>query len=191
MRRLMAVGAAAFTLAAGCQAMEPGLQPTMPRLTRQLVGRPAYLETGAASTQPEFTDLLSRAGVHLNTTQIKAVGQATTVLPNGRWAPGGEASLQDAWTQYGRSVTPAFTTPEQFLAAAVSFARKRDAGVGFYFDAEHFRLTGEVRVPRWEPQQGQFIDLQADGGVSLYKPKAAEPPMSYVRVPQEMMPGAR
>jgi hypothetical protein len=191
MRRWVTLGVLALTLAAGCQPMAPGLQPAMPGLTRTLVGRPAYLETGAASDQREFTDLLSRQGLHLSDAQLKAVGQATAVLPNGQWAAGGEASLQDAWRQYGQSVTPGIASPSQFLEAAVTFARKRDASVGFYFDAEAFRRSGQVAVPRWEPRQGQFISLQADGGVSLYKPKADEPPMAYVRVPQEMMPGAR
>jgi hypothetical protein len=181
----------ALTLAAGCQPMEPGLQPTMPRLTRQMVGRPAYLETGAASNTTEFNDLLTRQGLHLTAAQLKSVGQATAVLPSGQWAPGGEASLQEAWRQFGQSITPGIASPEQFLDAAVSFARKRDASVGFYFDADHFRRTGEVRVPRWEPSQGQYITLQTDGAVSLYKPKTDEPPMSYLRVPQELMPGAR
>jgi hypothetical protein len=162
----------------------------MPHLTRTLVGRPAYVETGAASDKREFTDLLKRQGLHLTAAHLKAVGQATAVLPNGQWAPGGEASLLEAWREYGQSITPGIASPEQYLEAAVSFARKRDASVGFYFDTEHFRSTGEVRVPHWEPRQGQFVTLQTDGGVSLYKPRADEPPMSYLRVPQEMMPGA-
>lgn len=191
MRRLVALGVLALTLAAGCQPMAPGLQPTMPSLTRTLVGRPAYLETGAASTTTEFTDLVSRQGLHLSATQLQAVGQATAVLPNGQWAAGSEASLQDAWRQFGQSVTPGIATPTQYLEAAVTFARKRDASVGFYFDAETFRRTGQVTVPRWEPVQGQFLTLQQDGSVSLYKPKADEPPMAYIRVPQDLMPGAR
>lgn len=191
MRRLMALSVVALAMGAGCQPMASGLQPAMPSLTRTLVGRPAYLETGAASTRQEFTDLVTRQGLHLSDAQLQAVGQATAVLPNGKWAAGSEASLQDAWRLYGQSVTPGIATPSQFLDAAVTFARKRDASVGFYFDAETFRKTGQVTVPRWEPAQGQYLTLQGDGGIRLYKPKADEPPMAYIRVPQDLMPGAR
>ena len=191
MRRMLTVGLFALALANGCQAIEPGLQPTMPTLTRQLVGRPAYLETGAASSQSEFVDLLSRQGLHLSEAQLKAVGLATAALPTGQWSPAAAEGLQAQWQQFGHTTTPGFASADQYLAAAVSFAQKRDATVGFYFDTDGFRKQGTVRVPHWEAVQGQFVTLTTDGAIELYRPRADEPPMQYLRVPQAMMPGAR
>lgn len=191
MRRMLTTGLMALTLATGCQAMAPGLQPTMPQLTRTLMGRPAYIETGAASTQAEFITLLARQGLDLSASQLKAVGQATAALPSGQWSTAASDTLQSQWQQFGKTATPGFASPDQYLAAAVHFAGKRDATVGFYFDTDSFRQSGTVKVPHWEAAQGQFVNLATDGGIELYRPRSSELPVQYLRVPQTMMPGAR
>jgi hypothetical protein len=183
-RRLVALVAA--VLACGCQAAPFGWAPRLPGQSRSLGVRTAYEVTGAASTRAEFLTLAAQQGLSLDTDTLSAIADATTLQPTGRWA-GDLASLQAHWQRYGQLISPGFADPDSYADAAVRFGKRRDAAVGYYFDAEAYRTAGTVVVPRWDAN-GQLLRLRADGSIESYVPRSAPLPSSYLRIPADLTP---